>query len=105
MPAVKLLITYNVKPAREEAYYRFMAGEFLPTVQKIGLIMVEAWRTAWGDYPERLIGLVAEDHQAIAQILAGEPWREIEAELEQYVEDYQRKLVPYRSGFQFLKPS
>jgi hypothetical protein len=104
MPVVKLLIMYNVKAAREEAYYRFMAGEFLPTIQNIGLIMVEAWRTAWGDYPERLIGLVAEDHQTLEQILEGTKWREIEADLERYVDDYQRKVVPYRGVFQFLKP-
>ena len=105
MPTVKLLIAYNVKSAGEEAYYRFMAGEFLPTVQSIGLIMVEAWRTAWGDYPERLIALVVEDDGTWQEILDGKEWRKIEAELGRYVDNYQRSLVPYRSVFQFLKPA
>lgn len=101
---VKLLIAYNVKPAREEEYLRFMMGEFLPAAQNMGLIMVDGWRTAWGDYPERLIGLVAESHKSLQEILSSERWREIEAELAQYVTDYQRQAVPHRSGFQFLKP-
>ena len=46
---IKLLLVYNVKSTREEAYYRFMMGEFLPTAQNIGLQIVEAWRTLWGD--------------------------------------------------------
>ena len=103
MPA-KLLIVYNVKQAQEEAYYRFMMGKFLPTAQSLGLEMVEGWHTAWGDYPQRLIGLVAEDEETIEKILASERWREIEDGLSRYVTDYQRKAVPYRSGFQFLKP-
>jgi hypothetical protein len=105
MPAVKLLMVYNVKPAMDEAYYRFMAGEFLPAVQNIGLIMVEAWRTAWGDYPQRLIALVAEDHRALDEILDSKQWRDMETKLRHYVKDYRRQIVVYRSGFQFLKPS
>lgn len=105
MPEVKLLVAYNVKPAQEEAYYRFMAGEFLPKAQSMGLVMVEAWRTAWGDYPQRLIGMVAESQGTLEQILDGEQWRGMEEKLARYVDDYQRKIVRYRSGFQFLKPS
>lgn len=101
---VKLLIAYNVKPTQEEVYYRFMMGEFLPKAQSMGLVMVEGWHTAWGNYPQRLIGLVAESQTALQQILDGEQWREIEAKLKQHVTDYQRQAVRYRSGFQFLKP-
>jgi hypothetical protein len=101
---VKLLITYNVKPAREEAYYRFVMGEFLPALQNLGLTMVEGWHTAWGDYPQRLIGLAAESQNALEEILGSERWREIENELAVYVSDYQRRTVLYRSGFQFFKP-
>jgi hypothetical protein len=101
---IKLLMVYNLKPSREEAYYRFMMGEFLPTAQSIGLQIVEAWRTLWGDYPQRLIELTADNHESMQQILDNERWREMETELKQYVNDYQRQVVPYRSGFQFLKP-
>ncbi|GAB4526881.1 MAG: hypothetical protein Kow0063_01570 [Anaerolineae bacterium] len=101
---VKLLITYNIKPTREEAYYRFMTGEFLPAAQSIGLQTIEAWRTVWGDYPQRLIEMVAESPQVLQEILDSERWRDMETRLERYVDDYQRRMVPYRNGFQFLKP-
>ena len=102
---IKLLIAYNVKPAREEAYYRFMMGEFLPTAQSIGLQMVEAWRTVWGNYPQQLIELAADSHKTLEQILDSKRWHEMEAKLAHYVDDYQRQIVPYRNGFQFLKPT
>lgn len=102
---VKLLIVYNIKPNSEEAYYRFIMGEFLPTAQSIGLQLVEAWRTVWGDYPQRLIELVAESPRTLQEILDSERWRDVETKLERYVDDYQRSMVPYRNGFQFLKPT
>ena len=105
MPAVKLLMVYDVKPAMDETYYRFMSGEFLPAIQNIGLIMVEAWRTAWGNYPQRLVALVAEDHGALEEILDSKQWRDMETKLRHYVKGYRRQVVVYRSGFQFLKPA
>jgi len=101
---IKLLITYDVKSGREEEYYRFMMGEFLPAVQGVGLHMVEAWRTVWGDYPQRLIEMVADSQQSLNEILDDERWREMETKLKQYVNDYQHMAVSFRSGFQFFKP-
>jgi len=101
---IKLLITYDIDAGREEEYYRFIMGEFLPAAQSIGLHMVEAWRTAWGDYPQRLIELVADSQQSLNEILDSERWREMETKLEQYVDNYQRLAVPFRGGFQFFKP-
>jgi hypothetical protein len=103
--SVKLLIAYSLKPGREEIYYRFMMAEFLPSLQDMKLTMAEAWQTAWGDYPQRLIGLVAEDKATVEETLASQRWREIEDKLIRYVTDYQRQLVPARSGFQFFEPT
>jgi hypothetical protein len=100
---VKLLIAYSVRPAREEAYYRFMSGEFLPGAQGIGLVMVEAWQTAWGDYPDRLMGMIADNPEVLEQILGSQDWREMKHKLAEYVKDYREQVVPYRNGFQFLK--
>jgi hypothetical protein len=101
---VKLLISYNVKSGRDEEYYRFIMGEFLPTAQSIGLNMVEAWHTIWGDYPQRLIEMVVDSQKQLNDILASERWREIETKLEDYVNDYRRVAVADRSGFQLFKP-
>ncbi len=102
---IKMLIAYSLKPGREETYYRFMMAEFLPALQDMGLTMAEAWQTAWGNYPQRLLGLLGEDRATIEETLAGQRWRDMEGKLVRYVTDYQRRLVPARSGFQFFKPT
>jgi len=98
---VKMLMTYDVVPELQQAYYEFVLGEMIPTAQSMGLVLSEAWHTAYGDYPIRLNGFVARNRQEIDRILASTEWRELEDKLKRFVNAYQRKIVPFREGFQF----
>ncbi len=98
---VKMLITYDVVPELQQAYYEFVLGEMVPTAQSMGLVLSEAWHTAYGEYPIRLNGFVARSRQDLDRILASAEWRQLEDKLKRFVTGYQRKTVPYREGFQF----
>ena len=67
---VKLLLVYNIKARREAEYYRYVMGEFLPTLQNMGLYMTEGWHTAYGDYPVRLIAFQADNRIEMEKILS-----------------------------------
>jgi hypothetical protein len=101
----KLLLAYNIKPNREAEYYRFVLGEFLPSLQDLGLMMVEGWHTAYGDYPIRLIAFRAQDDAEIRDILNSTEWKEGKEKLLKMVHDYEERLVPARNIFQFFIPS
>ena len=98
---VKMLITYDVVPELQQAYYEFVLGEMVPTAQSIGLVLSEAWHTAYGEYPIRLNGFVARSRQDLDRILASAEWQQLEDKLKRFVNGYHRKIVPYREGFQF----
>ncbi|MDH3674138.1 MAG: hypothetical protein OES12_01475 [Anaerolineae bacterium] len=101
----KLLLAYNIKPNREAEYYRFVLGEFLPSLQDLGLMMVEGWHTAYGDYPIRLIAFRAQDDAEIRDILNSTEWKEGKEKLLKMVHDYEERLVPAKNIFQFFIPS
>jgi hypothetical protein len=101
----KLLLAYNIKPNREAEYYRFVLGEFLPNLQDIGLMMVEGWHTAYGDYPVRLIAFRAQDDADMRNILKSNTWLSGKEKLLKLVTDYEERLVPARNVFQFFIPS
>lgn len=101
----KLLLAYNIKPNREAEYYRFVLGEFLPSLQDLGLMMVEGWHTAYGDYPIRLIAFRAQDDADIRNILKSTEWKEGKEKLLKMVHDYEERLVPAKNIFQFFIPS
>jgi hypothetical protein len=73
----------------------------IPTAQAMGLVLSEAWHTAYGDYPIRLNGFVAKDRAALDAVLQNPEWQQLENKLKRFVVDYKRKIIPYRDGFQF----
>ena len=99
--AVKLLLSFDPIPERREAYFHYVLGEFIPTLEYLGLKMCEAWHTAYGPYPLRLTGFVAPDQATMDSILSSKDFRELEERLQEYVMNYHRRIVPVRSSFQF----
>ena len=98
---VKLLVIYDVHEGKQEEYFQFVLGEFVPAVQNLGLYMTEAWHTAYGDYPVRLAGFIAEDYDTMTAILSNPAFVQLEKRLQEYVFNYKRKVVPLRNGFQW----
>ena len=103
VPRFKLLLSYDIDPSDSESYYQFVLGEFVPAVQAMGLYMLEAWHTAYGAYPIRLIGFVAEDIETIHDALSSTAYRSLEDKLLGYITNYKRSIVPFREGFQFTE--
>ena len=102
---LKLLLTYNIRPNRETEYYRFVLGEFLPALQNIGLIMVDGWHTAYGDYPIRLIVFQTQDETEMRAALKSKEWQDGKETLLKMVTDYEERLVPARNVFQIFIPN
>ena len=97
----KLILTYDPIPEQREAYFRYVLGEFVPTMEQMGLRMCESWHTAYGSYPLRLQGFTADDNDAMAQILDSRDFKALEERLQEYVVNYQRRVVLRKKTFQF----
>lgn len=99
---VKLILTYDILPEALDSYYRFMLGELVPAVQKLGLYMNGAWHTAYGNYPIRLVEFIAEDRAALSAVLDSPAWEQLETRLQEYIFNYRKKVVRLRDDqFQF----
>ncbi len=75
--------------------------EFLPQAQALGLMPTDAWHTAYGEYPGRLIGFAANDLAGVRAARASGEWRELTGKLEGYVLNLTVRVVPLRGGFQW----
>ena len=98
---VKLLLIYDPIPDRREAYLHYVQGRLIPALEQMGLTMCEAWHTAYGAYPLRLAGFLAPDQDTLARILASDVFIDLEYRLQDYVMNYERKVVPTSPIFQF----
>jgi len=99
-PRYNVVLTYDVMPEQEEDYYRFTLSEFVPGLQGLGLYLARAWHTAYGDYPLRQSEFVAEDLATIRKALSSDAFHRLEDRLQEYVFNYERKIVPFNEGFQ-----
>lgn len=100
-PRVKLLLSYDITPDTQQAYYEFILREFIPKLQAMGLAMTEAWHTAYGDYPLRMAAFVAPDKETLDQVLSSEEWEKLQEQFNKFVTNLQLKIIPYKEGFQF----
>ncbi len=98
--AVKLLVEYDVNQDTLQEYYQFVMGQYVPALQSMGLQMSEAWHTAYGEAPNRLVGFVCDNRQTMDRLLESDLWDDLNTELEKFVTDLSYKVVPFRGGFQ-----
>ncbi len=99
--SVKLVMTWDITSDREQEYFEFVIGEFIPGVQRLGLQPVEAWATMFGDYPQIQVGILADDLQGAKRILRSDGWSQLQEKLFVLVKNFSFKIIPARNGFQF----
>ena len=99
--AVKVLMTWDIAVERDQEYFEFIIGEFIPGVQKLGLQPAEAWATVYGSYPQIQVGLLAADVMQAREILDPGDWVVLQDRLSNYIKNFSYKVVPARGGFQF----
>jgi len=99
--AVKVLMTWDIDGERDQAYFEFVIGEFIPGVQRLGLQPAEAWATIYGSYPQIQVGLLADDADQARKVLDSDDWMTLQDRLFNYVKNFSYKVVPARNRFQF----
>ena len=98
--AVKLLMTWDILPGREQEYFEFVVRDFIPGVQRMGIEPSDAWFTMYGDQPQILAALQMPSVSTLNQVLDSDEWKELTNRLLDYVENLDYKVVQARSGFQ-----
>lgn len=97
---IKLLLSWDIKPGRDQEYFEFMVREFAPSLTRMGLTPTEAWFAVYGDCPQILMEGVTDDLTTMRTILSSDEWAALHNKLLNYVDNYQQKIVRASAGFQ-----
>ncbi|MCP5100414.1 MAG: hypothetical protein GY943_33105 [Chloroflexi bacterium] len=100
VPGFKLLLSYEVSPETVQEYRQFVMRQYVPSMNTLGFQMSEAWHTAYGDAPNRLIGFVCRDRSTMTDLLENDTWVDMNEQLREFVTEFSYKVVPYRGIFQ-----
>ena len=99
--AVKVIMTWDIAPEREQDYFEFVIREFIPGVQRLGLELKDAWATVYGERPQILVGAIVPSASRARQVMRSKEWKNLHNQLKEYVQNYSLKVVAARGGFQF----
>lgn len=101
--SVKLLMNWDIKPGRDQEYFEFVVREWVPTIQRLGLQPTGAWYTVYSrskDAPQIMTEALTEDLDSMRDLLDSTEWNELSDKLQEYVQNYQHKIVHVTGGFQ-----
>ena len=98
--AVKLLMTWDIIPGREQEYFEFVVRDFIPGMQRMGMEPSDAWFTMYGEQPQIMAALQIASINALQRILDSSDWQDMVQRLLDYVENFNFKVVQARAGFQ-----
>ncbi len=98
--AVKLLMSWNIIPGREQEYFEFVVRDFIPGMQRLELTVSDAWFTVYGNEPQIVAAAEMPTLGALEGVMESSDWQSLIKQLLDYVEDYQYKIVQARAGFQ-----
>lgn len=97
---VKLLMTWDILPGKEQEYFEFVVRDFIPGMQRLGMEPSDAWYTVYGQQPQIMTAAQLPDYNAAKAVLKSGDWRGIVQQLLDYVEHFEYKIVAARNGFQ-----
>ncbi len=97
---VKVIMTWDILPGREQEYFEFVVRDFVPGMQRIGIQPTEAWFTQYGQQPQILTGGLAENLSDMQRALNSDDWEQLQDKLSEFVTNFKLKVVKASGGFQ-----
>lgn len=98
--AVKLLMTWDILPGREQEYFEFVVRDFIPGLQQLGMEPSDAWFTMYGNQPQIMTSAQMPTITSLQNVIQSSEWRDLINLLDEYVENFDYKVVQSRRGFQ-----
>ncbi len=99
MPA-KLLMRWDIRPETESEYFEFLVHEFIPGLNKLGIMDIQVWYTQYGECEQKLASGITPTAEQMRTAVHSDEWEGLISRLQQYVERFQKKVIAATGGFQ-----
>lgn len=100
MSNAKLVMRWNVEAETDSEYFEFLVHEFIPGLNKLGVLEIQVWYTQYGDCEQKLASGITKSMDEMKQVLKSAEWQALVEKLNGYVSNFSKKVVPATHGFQ-----
>jgi ornithine carbamoyltransferase len=78
-----------------------MANSWIEAAGKLGFDLTDAWATIYGTRPQIMVGATLPSLARVNRVLHSDDWSSLNNQLQDFVQNYQVKVVESQGGFQF----
>jgi hypothetical protein len=90
---VKLNHYWEIIPAKNTEYNKFITRKFIPGVNQLGMHTVAGWSVLAGAYSEIIFETTCSDLELLERALQDKKYKVLKAELFNYVKNYKTKVL------------
>jgi hypothetical protein len=99
-PTHRLMLFYRIDNTRQDSYYSFIVGDFIPSLHKLDLPMIYAWQVFGDVQYERQLDFICQSEDVIRKALKDWRFIRVENRLKSYTTLYRRKVVIFDNRYQ-----
>lgn len=100
---IKLIMNWDIQSGKDQDYFEFVMREWMPSTTRIGLRVVGAWYSVYtvdDEQPRIMAEAITEDMETMRTVLTSPDWKQTQARLMEYVDNYSQKVVYATGDFQ-----
>ena len=99
MPS-KMIMRWDIRIEKDSEYSEFFVHEFIPGLNKLGVVEIQVWFTQYGDCEQIMASGIANTLADMKKVLDSDEWELLSGRLEEYVKEFSLKIVSATGGFQ-----
>lgn len=96
----KLVMRWDIRPETESEYFEFLVHEFIPGLNKLGIMDIQVWYTQFGDCEKKLASGISPSMEKMKAALNSDEFEVLLNKLQQFVENFSQKVISATGGFQ-----
>lgn len=96
----KLVMRWDIRPETESEYFEFLVHEFIPGLNKLGIMDIQVWYTQFGDCEKKLASGISPSMEKMKAALNSDEFEMLLNKLQQFVENFSQKVISATGGFQ-----
>lgn len=96
----KILMRWDIKPESESEYFEFLVHEFIPGLNRLGIVEIQVWYTTYGECEQKLASGIVPSVEKMNAVLKSAEWQDLVNKLQDYVDNFSQKVIAATGGFQ-----
>lgn len=98
MTRLKMIMTWDIRPGREQEYSQFINNRLAPGLVEIGIPPGDVFYTAYGHVPQIMAVLDVPDEATLRNAMRSKRWADLKRDLLGLIENYGERVVRAEPG-------